>query len=336
MPFRILLLGDFSGRSDRENAPGILHFAERRPLRIDRDNVDDLLGALTVMLHTSLSVRTRPARSSIHSDGGFHPDSFHSRIELIRQLCELRRRLNNPATFHSAVSELTIWMMPQPSYEHPSIAPPLPSHHPENDAPPPNNLLDTLLDEAQRSPKVTSELQTSEWQTFVRSIVGPYLVPKEDPRASELIGQIDDMLGAILRRVLHHPDWQSLEATWRGLKFLVDRLETDGQLHLYLLDVTKDELSADLCTGNDLVATGLYQHLVNETVRTTGAFPWTVIGGAYTFDRSETDIALLHQIARIAQAAGAPFLAAGSPTIVGCPSFSTTPDPDDWERLSGK
>ncbi|WP_455389037.1 type VI secretion system contractile sheath domain-containing protein, partial [Petrachloros mirabilis] len=171
---------------------------------------------------------------------------------------------------------------------------------------------------------------------FLRSIVGPYLVPDADPRAPQLIGQIDGLLGAIVREVLHHPAWQSLEATWYGVKFLVDRLETDAQLQLYLFDVTKDELFADLCTGNDLTTTGLYRHLVNDTVRTSGGIPWAVIGGIYSFDRSETDVGLLHRMAGIAHAAGAPFIAEGSPTIAGCPSFSTSPDSDDWDDHTGQ
>jgi len=336
-PFRILILGDFSGRHGREDVSEKPPVAGRRPLRIDRDNFDDVLGALNVMLHAPvLGEDAPPLALQFTQIDDFHPDSFHTRIEPIRQLYDIRRRFTNPATCHSAMSDLATWMQPEPPSKDRSITPPLSEHHPEKDTPLPSNLLDTMLDEAQRSPKMVSDLQTSEWQSFLRSIVSPYLVPQEDPRASELIGHIDDMVGAILRKILHHPAWQSLEALWRGLKFLVDRLETDTQLQLYQLDATKDELSAELCTGSELAATGLYRHLVNDTVHTPGGSPWAVIGGAYSFDQSEMDVALLHQMARMAHEAGAPFIAAGSPTIVGCSAFSTIPDPDDWDRLSGQ
>ena len=137
-----------------------------------------------------------------------------------------------------------------------------------------------------------------------------------------------------MRTVLHHPAFQGLEAAWRGLSFVVDRLETDSQLQLYLLDLPKSELSADLLHGDDLQSTELYRLLVHEAVRTPGAHPWAVVGGVYTFDRTTEDVAMLERIASVCKEAGAPFLAAASPGIVGCPSFGTTPDPDDWEAAA--
>ena len=41
---------------------------------------------------------------------------------------------------------------------------------------------------------------------------------------------------------------------------------------------------------------------------------------------------MLGRLAKIAQQAGAPFLAAASPQIFGCDSLATTPDPDDWPQ----
>jgi type VI secretion system protein ImpC len=40
---------------------------------------------------------------------------------------------------------------------------------------------------------------------------------------------------------------------------------------------------------------------------------------------------MLERIASVCKKTGAPFLAAASPNIVGCSSFGTTPDPDDWK-----
>jgi type VI secretion system protein ImpC len=54
--------------------------------------------------------------------------------------------------------------------------------------------------------------------------------------------------------------------------------------------------------------------------------------GNYTFDNSLEDAELLGRIAKIAAQAGAPFLAAASPQILGCVSLAATPDPDDWSE----
>jgi type VI secretion system protein ImpC len=186
----------------------------------------------------------------------------------------------------------------------------------------------------EQAPTSVPDLRPTEWQSFLQSIVSPYAVPKEHPMAQELCAQVDAAMSQIMRTVLHAPAFQVLEAAWRGLSFVVDRLETDSQLQLYLLDLPKSELAADLLTRNDLQSTALYRLLVHEAVRTPGAHPWAVVGGVYTFDRTTEDVAMLERIASVCKEAGAPFLAAASPGIVGCPSFGTAPDPDDWKTAA--
>jgi len=137
-----------------------------------------------------------------------------------------------------------------------------------------------------------------------------------------------------MRTILHHRDFQALEAGWRALHLLVQRLETGTELQLYLLDVSRDELGADLERARDLSATGTYQVLVERTVGTPGGRPWAVLVGNYTFDRTVRDVAFLSRMAKIARAARAPFLAASSPHVLGCRSLAETPDPANWQPPS--
>ena len=130
-----------------------------------------------------------------------------------------------------------------------------------------------------------------------------------------------------MREILHHTDFQALEACWRGLHFLTSRLETDAQLTLSLLDVTRAELAEDLGAAEDLSSSGIFKRLIEaEEDR-----PWAVLVGAMTFGPSGEDAALLGRLAALARRAGAPFLAAASPRLVGCESFAAFPDPDDWD-----
>ncbi len=152
----------------------------------------------------------------------------------------------------------------------------------------------------------------------------------QDPRQIELEDTINAAAAEMMRIMLQHPDFQALEAAWRGLDFLVSRLETDAQLKLYVLDLSKSELTDDLNDANDLRSTGLYKLLVEQTIGTAGGEPWAVIGGNYTFDQTRQDAELLGRIARIAAAAGAPFIAAAESNLLGCESLAQTPDPDDW------
>jgi type VI secretion system protein ImpC len=97
--------------------------------------------------------------------------------------------------------------------------------------------------------------------------------------------------------------------------------------------VSRTELAADLLNAEDLSTTGMYRVIVEQTVGTPGAPPWAVLVGHYTFGLNVEDVELLGRMSMLAQRAGAPFLAAASPTVLGCKSFGQTPDPADWQPL---
>jgi type VI secretion system protein ImpC len=165
---------------------------------------------------------------------------------------------------------------------------------------------------------------------FVKQTVEPYSVPKPHPRQAELTAKVDSAIGVLMRRILHHPDFQAVEAAWRGLHFLVSQLETDEDLKLYLVDISKAELTTELSRTDDISATGLYKLLVKQTAELGNEEPWAVLGGNFIFDRTPEDAALLSGLAKLSKALGAPFIAAAHPHLLGCESLAETPDPDDW------
>lgn len=329
IPFRMLLMGNFSGKKSWPEGAGRRPPITWRPLRVDRDNLQTMPGKLAATLEGPLLGENTPPIMLRFTDlDDFHPDRLVCQIEPLQKLSDLRRRLTNPATFSAAADEIHAWTQsPQPT-ETRSFAADSPPQQATLADSPSSGLLDHILEQ---TPTSLRDLGSSEWQLFLRSIIRPHLVPREHPLEKDLVAQVDSAMSQILRTLLHHPTFQELRAAWLGLSFLVDRLETDQPLQLYLLDLSKGELSADLLHGDDLYATRLYQLLVQETVRTPGAHPWAVVGGVYTFDRTSEDVQLLDRIAHIAKEAGAPFLAAASPGMVGCSSFGSMPDPDDWE-----
>jgi type VI secretion system protein ImpC len=175
-------------------------------------------------------------------------------------------------------------------------------------------------------------VRADEWESFLHRIVGPHLLPSVDyARQAELTAVVDDAAGARMRALLHHRDFQAAEAAWRAAAFLVRRLDTEEGLQLHLLDVSKAELAADLA-ADDLKATRLYRLLVEEAVNTPGGKPWAVVAGLYAFDQTPADLGLLGRIGQIAQAAGAPFLAAAGAGFLPCESLAKTPDPRDWKK----
>jgi len=160
----------------------------------------------------------------------------------------------------------------------------------------------------------------SDWDRMLHDMVAPYAEPKPDPRRPDYLAQTDAAITGEMRGVLHHRDFQDLEAAWRGLFFLIRRLPTGEDLKVYVWDMPQ----AELISAEGLA---LFRRIaVDETVGTAGAARWTVIAGLYHFaPRSQIlrsggvvpQETALAQIAAIARAAGAPFLSGVAPDVVG-------------------
>ena len=63
------------------------------------------------------------------------------------------------------------------------------------------------------------------------------------------IAQLDHLLSLQTNQIMHHPEFQKLEASWRGLKYLLNQSETGEMLKLKIFNVSKKELLRDLQRG---------------------------------------------------------------------------------------
>lgn len=322
-PFQIALLGDFSGRANRGLRDTRLSL--RHPILIDRDNFDQVLARLGVELRLpvggaegqQLAIRFRELDD-------FQPDRLFERLELFQALRRTRNELLDPATYQRAAEALRAPEPPQP-----------PSPPPERAAP---VSLDDLLQQnvqatESRAPGAgAARPLRDEWSQLLHDIVAPHVVPGAPPEQARLVAEVDAAIGAQMRALLHHPDFQALEAAWRAVFFLVRRLETGPQLELHLLDISKAELAADLAAAEDPRRSETRKLLVERTVGTPGASLWAALVGNYTFEATPGDCGLLAGLASIAREAGAPLLAAASARFLGCESLARTPDPDEWQQ----
>jgi len=327
VPFRIAILGDFSGQAGRENPR--MRPAKLRPILIDRDNFDEVLKKLGVEAHLQLGTSGQRLILRFHSLEDFHPDQILSRVSLFGKLRETRKKLSNPATLAEGAAEVSRWA------EVRQATPP--SERKSADDQEEGHLSAGFLLEglAERGPSTAGRSDLGDWDAELRDIVQPHLAPRDDPQQAELVGHVDTAIGELLEAILHHPEFQALEAAWRGVYFLISQLETGSSLKVYLFDLTKDELASDLQSADDLSRTTLYRAIVEETVQTPGADPWALLAGNYVFELESGDMDRLGRLARIASAAGAPFVAAAGPSLIGCESLAATPDPDDWSLPRG-
>ena len=146
------------------------------------------------------------------------------------------------------------------------------------------------------------------------------------------IADIDRLLSAQLNEILHAPEFQRLEAVWRGLHYLVQQTETSTMLKLRVMNVSKDELRKDLEKAAEFDQSALFKKVYEEEYGTFGGAPYGALIGDYEFGRSPQDIALLEKISNVAAAAHAPFLSAADPGLMGLDSFTDLPNPRDLAK----
>lgn len=135
------------------------------------------------------------------------------------------------------------------------------------------------------------------------------------------IAELDQLIGAQLDEILHHPDVQALEASWRGLHHLVRHSETGPHLKLRILSASKADLMRDFRTAADFDQSALFRLVYEEAYGTFGGAPFAALIGDYAFTHSPGDLFLLESLSHIAAAAHAPFIGAASPHLFGLQGF---------------
>ena len=270
-PFLVLVAGDFSGGAGRN----------RRPIAVDRDNFDQVMGLIAPQLRLG-----GDGAVEFRDLDDFHPDNLFQRIAAFQKLRDLRRRLADSSTFRAAAEEI--------AGPAPAAAAAAPDVARLSGA----DLLRMMTGEA--APADPPPARESAWNQMLREMTKGYTSSGPDPRQAEWVARTDATIASEMRSLMHHPRFQSLEAAWRGLHFLVRRVETGENLKIYLLDLPHAELSAG----------GL-----GDLGRALDQEPWSVVAGLYYFGAQEEE--LLARIAGMAQDAGAPFLAGLAPEMVG-------------------
>lgn len=147
------------------------------------------------------------------------------------------------------------------------------------------------------------------------------------------IAQIDHLLSLQINEIMHHPDFQALEASWRGLKYLMNQSETGPMLKVKVLNVSKKDLLRDLQRAPDFDQSALFKKVYEEEYGVFGGTPFGAMVGDYFFDKSGQDIELLEKISNVAAAAHAPFLTAASPEMLSMESFADLDSPRDLAKI---
>jgi len=256
------------------------------------------------------------------------------KLELFQDLRALRNRLTDATTFPQAKADLLRIVQTEHAAQlsaHSSDEKELALAEVESD----DETFERLLGKQQGVDKSSGGRQTQSQaviQELIKGIVKPYVVSDAEPFQDQYVAAVDEAMGKKMRDVLHHPEFQALEALWRSVYTLVSGLETGEELKLYLLDISKQELIDDIKVAQDqLELSQLYKLLVEKDAGTLGGESWSLLVGDYTFTTDNEDLSLLASLGAISSQAGGPFISAADASLLGCQSVVSTPDPRVWQ-----
>lgn len=313
-PMRLLLLADLGG--DRG-----VPLAARRPLKIDIDDFDRVLARIAPRLVIDIDGQALALAFGTLDD--FHPDLLFNRLPAFDALRRLRDEARDPAQFRRVAAALGL--TPTASS---APAPATPAADMAAD-------LERLLG---RPPQATTAATTAApaatgagamLDRWLRDLVAPHATPDTAHEQHAVVDAVDQALTTLMRRVLHAPAFQALEAAWRGADRLVRGLDLGPELQLWLLDASRDELRRDLqAHRDDLAASALHAQLHPASGADAERFGLLVLDQAFGPDGD--DLQTLAALGALAARAGAPLLAGALPTLAGAASGAELAEPRRW------
>lgn len=219
-------------------------------------------------------------------------------------------------------------MVPSPEVPQspPPAAPP---------AAPPPSLLDRIVREGRMARDSSQEAHAKDLvREFVDQVVdrGMVVSNKTVESIKEHIAKIDSLISDQLNAVLHDPDFQALEASWRGLHYLVMNSETGTMMKIRVLNVTRKELLSDLEKASEFDQSNLFKLIYEAEYGTFGGHPFSLLVGDFEFGRTTQDDIMLRKMAGVAAAAHAPFIAAASPKLFDWEDFTELGTPRDLAK----
>ena len=152
---------------------------------------------------------------------------------------------------------------------------------------------------------------------------------------NSIIAEIDAKLTEQVNLILHNPDFQQLEGTWRGLHYLINNTETDEMLKVKVFNISKKELGKTLkkYKGASWDQSPIFKKYYEEEYGQFGGEPYGCIIGDYYFDHGPQDVELLGAMAQVSAASHSPFIAAASPNVMQMDNWQEISNPRDLTKI---
>jgi type VI secretion system protein ImpC len=197
-------------------------------------------------------------------------------------------------------------------------------------------LLDQIVEQGRvGTDAATRERGKSLVKEFINQVLEGQVTISKDTEAmiNSRVAQIDHLVSIQLNEILHNAQFQKLEGSWRGLKYLLSQSETSPMLKIRVMNVSKKDLLRDLQRAPEFDQSALFKKIYEEEFGVFGGDPFAAIIGDYEFSKHPEDLELLEKVSNVAAAAHAPFLSAASSQLMNMESFTQLDQPRDIAKI---
>jgi len=191
------------------------------------------------------------------------------------------------------------------------------------------SLLDQIISQTKLTPTEDAyHIAKRGVAAFIEELLKPQnnQEPVKKAMVDRMIAEIDNKLSKQMDEILHHVEFQTLEASWRGLQLLVDRTDFRENIKIEILNVSKQDLLDDFEDSPEVMQSGLYKHVYTAEYGQFGGQPVGAIIANYFFSPSSPDVKTMQYVSSVACMAHAPFIAAAGPKFFGLESFTGLPN----------
>ena len=199
-----------------------------------------------------------------------------------------------------------------------------------------DSLIDDLVEATRLKPGDEAYSITRQGvKAFINELLEPQRSVEKVTQATvdEIIADLDKKLCRQVDAILHHPEFQKLESSWRSLKYLVDQTDFRENNKIEILNVSKQKLREDFEDAPEITNSGLYKIAYTNEFGQFGGQPYGSIIANYEMNPGPQDIKLLQSVASVASMAHAPFIAGAGPEFFGIDDFSKLPNLKDLASI---
>lgn len=144
------------------------------------------------------------------------------------------------------------------------------------------------------------------------------------------IAAIDALIGSQLDAILHHRDFKRLEASWRGVEYLLDEAENDEKVRIRLFNATWLELARDFDRAIEFDQSTLFVKVYNDEYGMPGGLPYGLLLCDYAIrhrypsgaGQAADDVGTLSGLAQVAAASFSPCVISAAPELFGVSTFA--------------